>query len=1045
MFPLHSTLLVAPAGLARLARFFFACIAALLLAAGLPAQTDTVATGTVTGRVFNAATNAALRNARVTVTGTTREIITDSDGAFLFEGVPAGEVRVTVSYIGLATETATLTLSPGGRAERDFDLYRESAARTDGQTEDRTIVLDKFTVVADQELSAQAVALNERLAAPNIKQVVAYDEYGDKGGENIGEFLRYLPGVGIEDGGQLASSVTLRGFPSANTNIQLDGADVAGARGNGRTQSVLDIPMANVERVEISKSASPDAPASGMGGSINLITKTAFSAKKPVFNYRTYYIFDSKDGITVDGGPRGLSDKLSPSMKQPSFDFSYILPVNKKFGLTFGGSRTWRLKPMERDADTDTQVDWNYVTGVQRAATWFSLDNIYQSWGAQIGADWKISDRDVLSLGLQHRYASNNIMRESVVINYGAGATGDATATFVQGATTGVGSVNYAAGPNQETGSDTTHATLKYTHRERDWRIEANGAFSMSETFLDDLDNGHFNDMSSTISNLIIRGEGRGEDDALIPVRYTATTRTGTPINLFDGGNATLGNPTSAQNHVYAEKFTGRLDFTREFGGRIPFTLKTGLFVESLNRRAESEITNFTFTPNGSTAAAGRLASLFPVFDEEFLATAPTIFGQPVRFISVREAYQLYQANPSWFPVNQATTHNSRAQNSREITETVSAAYIRGDAHFFNRRLWVTGGLRFERTTDDGTGVKTDPTAIYQKDANGNYILNSSGQRILITTDLYEQAKLTNVKNGTSVKKSYDDLYPSVNLTYYLTPKLLARAAAYVTIGRPNLNFITPGVTITDSTSSNPTITVNNTALLPQEAVSYELSLESYQVKGGQGSIGIFQKDINNFFGVLTQDATPELLAFYNLPDDPVYLNYDIVTRTNAGDAKIIGYEVGYKQSLIFLPDWARGIAVFVNGTKLELTGSNTADFTGFVPETYSGGIELVRPRYYVKLNFTYQGETRGTAVGVSTANGIPAGTYNYQGERLRIALSASYSFSKKFSVFGSITDIDGTLDVVNRQYPDGIAEYMKDRRRQELGATITLGVKGTF
>jgi len=999
--------------------------------------------GVVTGRVFNAATNAALRNARVVIDGTDREVLTRDDGSFLFAGVPAGAVKVSVSYIGMRSVSAELTLTAGGRVERDFDLVLADSVHAQTKDDDQVVMLAAYTVVADSEMSAQAVALNERLAAPNIKQVVAYDEYGDKGGENIGEFLRYLPGVGIEDGGQLASSVTLRGFPSGNTNIQLDGADVAGARGNARTQSVLDIPMNNVERVEISKSATPDAPASGMGGSINLVTKTAFSVKKPVFNYRTYFILDSKDGLTLDGGPRGLSDKLSPKYKQPSFDLSYILPVNKRFGLTFGASRTWRLKPMERDGDTDTQIDWNYVNGVQRAATWYSLDNIYQSWGVQTGADWKISDRDVLSVGVQHRYASNNIMRESVVVNYGTGATGDATT--VQGAATGVGSVNYAAGANQETGSDTTHTTLKYTHRGNDWNVEANGAFSMSETFLDDLDNGHFNDMSSTISSLIIRGEGRGEDDALIPVRYSATTRTGTPIDLFDGGNATLGNPTSAQNHIYAKKFTGRLDFTRDFNGRIPFKIKTGLFIETLNRRTESQITNFTFAPNGSTAAANRLASLYPVFDEEFLPSAPTIFGRPVRFVSVRKAYQLYQAHPDWFPVNEVTTHNSRAQNSREITETVAAGYLRGDAHFFSRRLWVTGGLRYERTTDDGTGVKTDPTAIYQKDASGNFVLNSAGQRVLLTTDPLAQARLTTVKNGASVKKTYDDVYPSMNMTYYITPELLVRGAAYITIGRPNLNYITPGVTITDSTATTPTITVNNTALLPQEATSFELSLESYQVKGGQGSIGVFQKKINNFFGTITQDATPELLAFYNLPNDPLYLNYDIVTRTNAGDAKIVGFEVGYKQSLFFLPAWAQGVAVFVNGTKLELTGSNTADFTGFVPETYSGGIELVRPRFYVKLNFTYQGETRGTAVAVSTANGIPAGTYNYQGERLRIALAASYSFTKHLSVFGSITDINGRLDVVNRQYPDDVPDYVKDRRRQELGATITLGVKGTF
>ena len=529
-----------------------------------------------------------------------------------------------------------------------------------------------------------------------------------------------------------------------------------------------------------------------------------------------------------------------------------------------------------------------------------------------------------------------------------------------------------------------------------------------------------------------------------IHTRYSAT-RAGIPVDVYDAGNAVIGNPTSAQNHIYADKFTGRIDFTREFDGRWPVTLKSGVFVEGMNRRAESQAATYTFAPNGLTTSAARLAKLFPVFDEEYLPGAPTIFGHATRFLSPTKLYQLAQAHPDWFPLNEVTTYNRRATGSREITETVSAAYLRADAHFFNRRLWVVGGVRFEETTDNGTGVLTDPTAIYQKDANGNYILNGNGARILITSDPLAQAKLINVTNGAHVKKRYHDFYPSLNLTYYLTDKLLLRGAAYTTIGRPNLNFITPGTTITDSTSTNPTITVNNTALKPQEAKSVELSLESYQIKGGQGSLGIFQKNINNFFGAVTRQATPELLAFYNLPDDPVYLNYNISTRTNAGDAKIVGYEMGYKQNLFFLPSWARGFTVYVNATKLTLTGSNTANFTGYAPETFAAGIDFVRPRFYVKLSMNYQGETRNTLVAVSAANGIPPGTYNWFGANRRIGLSASYSFSKHLAVYGNISHLNGRWDIVNRQYPAGVPDFMKDRRRQELGAVITLGIKGTF
>jgi outer membrane receptor for ferrienterochelin and colicin len=85
-------------------------------------------------------------------------------------------------------------------------------------------------VVADREMSAQAIAMNEQRHAPNIKSVVAIDEYGDQGDETIMNFLRFLPGVAIADDAPGAGSVSLRGFPSDNTVVQLDGGDFSSAR-----------------------------------------------------------------------------------------------------------------------------------------------------------------------------------------------------------------------------------------------------------------------------------------------------------------------------------------------------------------------------------------------------------------------------------------------------------------------------------------------------------------------------------------------------------------------------------------------------------------------------------------------------------------------------------------------------------------------------------------------------------------------------------------------------------------------------------------------
>ena len=1002
------------------------------------------ATGAVAGRVFNAATGTALINARVSVAGTTRTADTDESGSFRLAGVPAGPARVTVTYVGMEPATAAVNVPAGGLVQREFELALAGNARAAEHASGETVTLDAFTVVADREMSAQAVAQNERKSAANIRQIVAFDEFGDRGAEDIGELMRFLPGVGVVDGGQTASTIALRGFPDSNTALQLDGAEMASARGNSRTQSLLDVPMANISRVEVNKVPVPDQPASGMGGSINIISKSGFEAKHPVFNYKVYLLTDSYSGLTIDGGPRGPTDLLSPKHQRPSFDFTYLLPVNKRVAFSFGGSRSWRLKPMERENALDTQSDWNFLGGFQRLSTWLSLANVIQTWSAQVGADWKLAERDVLSASLQHRYVSNNIMRLSYVATYGAGATGDAK--FTQGAATAVGSVAQGAGTNQETGADTTHFTLKYTHRGDTWRVEALGALSRSQSFLDDIDNGHFNAATASVTGLILRGEGTGESDAHIPVRYLATNAARVPVDIFGGANFVLGNPTSNQNKVTTQKRTAKLDLTRTFDTPVPFVLKTGAYVDQQVRDQRTFAQTWTFTPNGLTTNAAKLATNFDVFDGAFNATAPTLFGHTVNWISLPKFYDLFRAHPDWFVRNEATYLQNYTANSRKLGETISAAYVRGDLRLLHNRLLVVGGVRFEQTKDDGQGQLDDPTAQYQKDSNGNLVRGANGAPILLTTDAFARAKLRFKERGTRVIHTYSDFYPSLNLTYTLAENLLLRGSYSQTIARPNLNNIIPGSTIADPTAANLAITVNNTGLKPWLARGYDLSLESYQLKGGYGSVGVFQRDIKDFFNAVTTRATPELLDRYGLPDDPLYLNYDITTLTNGTSARITGFEFAYSQQLLFLPQWARGFQVFVNATRLHLAGGDQADFSAFAPSNYAGGINFVRPRYYVKLTATFQGETRQTAVAASAANGIPAGVFNYQGERLRVGLNAQFSLTKRVALFGSMTDINGPgFNIVNTQYGPGTPDYEKKRRRQELGSIITLGLKGEF
>ena len=1017
---------------------FAFCLVALL-ATG-PALLAQGPAGVIEGRVFNAADGSALANARITLKGAEKEVLTDEAGGFRLVGVAAGETQLSVSYVGFQKQSAAVTVVDRNVTRHDFELRLEDGRR---RTSGEVVKMSEFTVVADRQMSAQAIAMNERRNAPNIKEVVAIDEYGDRGNENIGEFLQFLPGVSIGTSGSEASSISLRGFPGSNTGITIDGGEVSGARNsNSRSMDLRTVPMNNISRVEITKVPTPDMPASGLGGSINLISRSGFESRQRKFSYNVYTLFHNRMGLSFDGGPRNHVSGTSPDYVQPSFDFSYLHPLTKNLAITVGGSRTWREKPMETGNTTDETATWDLINGIQRQSQWNSLAQVTQTLAGQIGVDWRISSEDTLSFSFQYRDYQLYTTRSVFIWNYGAGVTGDAN--FAQGAATGVGTVTMQAGPDSLPQDNTKHYTLKYRHSGRVWKVDGSGYLSSAASGASDISRGHFYQTTATISNLIVRGDGIPGSGGIIPTRYGARARTGEVVDLYAGENFSIVNTMSSESNNHAEKMGARLDLSRGFAATLPLTLKVGSSVDRNARDDHLFTQQWNFRPNGATDVTSRLAGKFDVFDAAFNADSPTVYGTKARSISDPKVYALYRLHPTWFVLDEPLAWQSAANNSRKFSEVVSAGYVRLDARLFSNRLWLVAGVRFEQTDDKGEGPLNDINAQYQRNADGSFVRNAAGQRVLINADALTLRKLQFTERGAKARRSYGDYYPSLNSTFNVSDHLLVRAAYARTLGRPNLSSIVPGTTISDPAVAVPTISVNNTGLKPWTADSFDLSLESYQFKDGFGSVGVFRKSIKNFFGALSRPATPELLEQYGLGGDSTLLNYTINTRTNAGDAEITGFEFGYRQSLTFLPTWASGFQVFANTTKLNLSGSNTADFTGFNPQTFAGGINFVRSRFFLKVTCNYVGETRGSLAAVNVANGIPAGTYNYQGKRTRWGFNSQYSVNRWLAVYGTLTDIGGFVQNL-RIYAPTTPDYAKGQRRQELGFYTTVGVRGTF
>jgi hypothetical protein len=374
----------------RISSCWSLCLVLLLgcrLIAGL-AVAQTANTGAIEGRVSNSVAGNYLKQVRITVEGTALETFTNEAGEFRLTGVPAGEVALRASVSGLGQQSARVRVAAGQLARLDFDLgAREATAASGAATRDQAVMLDAFTV-AERELSAQSAALQEQRTAPNIKNVIAFEEFGDLGDGNPGEFLKFVPGIQVAMSPAVPGEASIRGMPGSGTLLTVDGvelsSDVPQSRGAGFTASNT----ANIDRIEITKVPTPDMPANAVGGMINVVSKSGFSRRVPQFTYSVFGLLTTKEPLGKLGRELSKSGSADASTGgprvRPGFDFTYIKPVNASLAVSISGGHNIRWEDKDNLAPT-----WNRVALIQTQSQIAAQISTRERSVGSVRIDWK--------------------------------------------------------------------------------------------------------------------------------------------------------------------------------------------------------------------------------------------------------------------------------------------------------------------------------------------------------------------------------------------------------------------------------------------------------------------------------------------------------------------------------------------------------------------------------------------------------------------------------------------------------------------------------
>jgi TonB-dependent receptor len=321
------------------------------------------AKGALNGRVTDLS-GGVLQGAQIELQSRDISVVSNTLGEFFINDLEPGQYTVNVSYVGFKTFTKTVEITASQAAHLDVKLGVESQNL-------------EVLVTADR-VSAEAEAVNRERTADNIVQVLPDDVIRSLPNANLADALGRLPSVSLERDEGEGKYVQVRGTEPRLTNTTIDGVNVPSPESGVRQIKFDAIPADIVESVEINKTLQANMDGDGIGGSINLVTKTA--GERPT--------------IAVSGMGGYMPILGGRPQVESTGTIGQRFGAQKRFGLLVGGSYDWSgrgIDDLEPTSDLGTLP--NGSTAVWKDAIDVREYRYYRTrWGLAGSADYKLNE-----------------------------------------------------------------------------------------------------------------------------------------------------------------------------------------------------------------------------------------------------------------------------------------------------------------------------------------------------------------------------------------------------------------------------------------------------------------------------------------------------------------------------------------------------------------------------------------------------------------------------------------------------------------------------
>jgi TonB-dependent receptor len=941
----------------------------LLIAMVLPAYAS--GQGTVSGTVTDSTEGGTLVGANVFVVGTPYGAVTDYNGQFRIQGIPAGSQTLRVSYLGYRSNDVRLVITDGAAISVDVALVPS--------------LIEGEEILITAQARGQVAAINQQLNANTIVNVVSEEKIQELPDANAAESIGRLPGVSVIRSGGEANKVVLRGLSEKFSTVTVDGIRIPPTDADSRGVDLSTISQGSLAGIELYKALTPDKDADAIAGSVNLVTKKAPSERFVRLDARGNYneLMNSAGqyDFALRYGERFFSDVLGV---QATGNLERRIRSNERINIDYGfGGRGYGINNfiVEFTDEIRTRRGGGLLLDINTPDEGvIRVNNIYSS----TKRDYLFSNRNYpYASGLLLQYTARN--REQEIGTFTSSVTGD----------------NFLYGLEATWGLSFAQSDAKYPY---DYSID----------FIE----------PSIIQNGVQISGMRNDTPSLqsAPERLI-------PFALNNFAVAYLNNAYYRSEKNRDKERTAFLNLL------TPYTITSGIsgelkiggkYKDKGRFKASSELYSpyylgywraYTRLPDGSIQPKNFTGTWFQPFYDRFIQTsgatrnpfASDFLDTPPHMRNLLDLYQLSpivnrDALRLWYELNKNGVDNLGRSleyytnpaidaDFYDVTERVSAAYLMNTLNI-GQDITFIAGVRVEHE-------RNDYRSRFSPGGLGGFPVPSGVVR--------------------DTSSSYNETLwlPNVQLLVRPTDFLNIRAAAYRAVARPDFNLRLQKF-VSSGGGGDVRLLLGNTGLKTAKAWNYEINTSVFGNSIGLVSVSFFYKEITDLFHVLDSVYTVgnALIDTFGVAwRTPHTGSYALTIPYNSfKPTKVWGFEFEHQMNFNFLPGFFKNFVLSYNFSVVRSeTFLVSVDTATVYRKVYVPGFDSI----LVPFTTNEIVETKQKLEGQPEFYGNIAVGYDVGGFSARLSLFHQGEYNQSFSGSGTndvVVDAFTRLDLALRQ-----------------------------